>query len=247
MAIPVESTVGALVGERLGRLEVFERFGIDYCCGGSTPLVEACRLSGCDAQEVIAELEKSDQQAGNKQERDTTDWRNAPLVDLTDHIVAKQPEFMKKELPRIGDLLDKVLSAHGANHPELTSVGSVFSGLREEIEAHLAKEEQVLFPLVQAMEKSGAIPSRHCESVNNPIQVMEHEHDNAGEALRRLRELTADYTAPADGCPTYQALMAGLATMERDLHEHIHKENNILHPRAAALEASLLQAAAQES
>ena len=177
----------------------------------------------------------------------TTDWRAASLVDLTHHIVTKHHEFMKKELPRIGGLLDKVLSAHGANHPELTTVGTVFSGLRHEIEGHLAKEEQALFPMIQAMEVSGSVPSRHCGSVNNPIRVMEHEHDNAGEALRRLRELTSDYTAPDDGCATYQSLMAGLADMERDLHEHIHKENNILHPRAAELEATLLQTAAQES
>jgi regulator of cell morphogenesis and NO signaling len=247
MTIPLESSVGALVSERLGRLEVFENFGIDYCCGGSTPLAESCRLAGCDPQDVITALLESDQQASMKQEADATDWRTATLTDLTHHIVTKHHEFMKKELPLIGGLLDKVISAHGENHPELSEVGTVYAGLRQELEGHLVKEEQVLFPWIQAMEKTRAIPSRQGSSVNNPIRVMEHEHDNAGEALRSLRALTGDYAVPADGCATYQSLMARLADMERDLHEHIHKENNILHPRAAALEASLLNAAAMGS
>ena len=178
---------------------------------------------------------------------DATDWRTASLSALTNHIVDKHHTFMKRELPRLGEFMDKVLGAHGENHPELTEVASVFAALRLEIEGHLMKEEQVLFPMIQKMEITREVGSAHCGSVNNPIGVMEHEHDNAGEALRRLRVLTGDYTPPADGCPTYQALLAGLAAMERDLHEHIHKENNILHPRAARLETALLAAAQQES
>ena len=247
MSINLETSVGDLVSEQIGRIEVFEEYGIDYCCGGKTTLVEACRDAGCESQDVIAALKKSDQDAAVAQETDATDWRTASLSALTNHIVDKHHTFMKRELPRLGELMDKVLGAHGENHPELTEVASVFAALRLEIEGHLMKEEQVLFPMIQEMEITREVGSAHCGSVNNPIGVMEHEHDNAGEALRRLRALTGDYTPPADGCPTYQALLAGLAAMERDLHEHIHKENNILHPRAVSLETSLLDAAAQES
>ncbi len=247
MSINLETSVGDLVSEQIGRIEVFEEYGIDYCCGGKTTLVEACRDAGCESQDVIAALKKSDQDAAVAQETDATDWLTASLSALTNHIVDKHHTFMKRELPRLGELMDKVLGAHGENHPELTEVASVFAALRLEIEGHLMKEEQVLFPMIQEMEITREAGSIHCGSVNNPIGVMEHEHDNAGEALRRLRALTGDYTPPADGCPTYQALLAGLAAMERDLHEHIHKENNILHPRAARLETSLIAAAQQES
>ncbi|RKZ65594.1 MAG: iron-sulfur cluster repair di-iron protein, partial [Gammaproteobacteria bacterium] len=178
---------------------------------------------------------------------DTTDWRTATLTALTNHIAEKHHAFMKRELPRVGELMAKVLNAHGANHPELDEVARVFEALSLELGDHLMKEEQMLFPIIQEMEITREAGRSHCGSVNNPIGVMEYEHDNAGVALGRLRELTNDYTPPADGCPTYQALLAGLAAMERDLHEHIHKENNILHPRAVRLEVSLLAAAQQES
>jgi len=247
MPIDLQTSVGNLVSEQIGRLEVFETFGIDYCCGGKTTLMVACEAAGADPATVTAALVNSDTAATAADTVDTTDWRAATLNALTNHIVEKHHTFMKRELPRVGDFMAKVLSAHGANHAELAEVAEVYAGLRAEIEDHLKKEEQVLFPMIQEMEITREAGSSHCGSVNNPIGVMEHEHDNAGVALRRLRELTDDYTTPADGCPTYQALMAGLAAMERDLHEHIHKENNILHPRAAAYEASLLGAARQES
>ncbi len=247
MTIEPQASVGNLVSEQIGRLEVFEKFGIDYCCGGKTSLAAASEVAGCDLADVIAALSMNDEDAAAATSVDTTDWRAATLNALTNHIVEKHHTFMKRELPRVGDFMAKVLNAHGANHPELAEVAEVYAALRLEIEDHLKKEEQLLFPMIQEMEITREAGSSHCGSVNNPIGIMEHEHDNAGEALRRLRVLTDQYTAPADGCPTYQALMAGLAAMERDLHEHIHKENNILHPRAAELEASLLDAARQES
>lgn len=247
MSINPEKSVGDLASEQIGRIEVFEEFGIDYCCGGKTSLAEASRNAGCETQDLISALAKSDKDRATATEADTTDWRSSTLTELTSHLVETHHAFMKRELPRVDELMAKVVGAHGANHAELDEVARVYRGLRVEIADHLLKEEQMLFPMIQQMEITRAAGNTHCGSINNPIGVMEYEHDNAGAALGRLRELTNDYTAPADGCLTYQALMAGLAAMERDLHEHIHKENNILHPRAARLEASLLGATRQES
>ena len=247
MTINLDTSVGDLVSEKIARLEVFEEYGIDYCCGGKTTLAEACRNAGCEPQGVIVALMKADKDAAAVDKVDTTDWRTATLTALTNHIAETHHAFMKRELPRVGELMAKVLGAHGENHSELAEVASVYNALRLELEDHLLKEEQMLFPMIQEMEITREAGSTHCGSVGNPIGVMEYEHDNAGVALRRLRELTDQYTPPADACPTYQGLLAGLAAMERDLHEHIHKENNILHPRAIRLEASLLDATAQES
>ena len=233
-----KSPVGDLVAARLGRYKVFADFGIDFCCGGHRPLDEAARLAGHDAAAVIAELEAADAAAAGG-EVAGPDWRKASLAALTTHIEQTHHDYMKKALPRLAELMARVVEAHGGNHPDLIETAAVYGALRAELEDHLQKEEQVLFPMIRGMEASGSAAGLHCGSVNAPIGVMEHEHDNAGAALRRLRELTDDYTTPADACPTYQALLDGLAEMESDLHLHIHKENNILHPRAAELEARL--------
>ena len=239
MTTGTEKTVGTWVAERLGRHAVFAHYGIDFCCGGATPLAVACRDAGHDADEVLAALAADDRAAATRVDPGTADWTRVPLAALCDHIESTHHTFMKSILPRIAQLLDKVVDAHGTHHPELADVAGVFADLRGEISDHLAKEEQVLFPLIRRMETTGEVPRAHCGSVGSPIRVMEHEHDRAGEALRRLRELTGGYEAPADGCTTYRALMADLAEMESDLHLHIHKENNILHPRARRLEEDL--------
>jgi len=242
MAISIETTVGNLVAEGIHRARVFETYGIDYCCAGSTPLSTACRKAGCTPEDIATALEAADRAAAESGS-ETTDWRTASLATLIRHIVDTHHGFMKSELPRVADLLAKVRNAHERKHPDLAELEQVFGALRAEIEGHLEKEEQVLFPLIQEMETTRQAGSAHCGSVNNPIRAMEHEHDNAGVALERMRELTQNYTVPPDGCATYAALLDGLAAIERDLHEHIHKENNILHPRATRLEADLLATA----
>jgi len=247
MSIDLNTSVGDLVSEQIGRLEVFEAFGIDYCCGGKKSLLDACLAAGVASDKVSAALAQKDADIEAAKTVDTRDWREASLRALTDHIVETHHAFTKRELPRVGDLLAKVLSAHGGNHPELAEVSEIYYALRRELEFHMMKEEQVLFPMIQEMESGREAGNFHCGSLSNPIDVMEQEHDNAGAALRRLSELTDQYTPPADGCATYQGLMAGLSALERDLHEHIHKENNILHPRAMELEASLIASAQQRS
>lgn len=234
--LDAQSTVGQLVRERPNRARVFERLGIDYCCGGKLPLDDACRAKGLDLNRVLSELAGAD---GRASETDTEDWSTAPMSELADHIETVHHEYLRRELPRLERLVEKVDAAHGARHHELRELRTVYAGLKAELEEHMMKEERVLFPMIRHLEQATTLPRFHCGSVGNPIAVMEHEHDSAGAALASLRKLTGDYTPPADACNTFRAMLAGLAELESDLHLHVHKENNILFPRARDAEAAL--------
>ena len=216
---------------------MLERLGIDYCCGGDQSLELACRKAGRETGAVIAALLEAERPSAPEPEG--IDWRNETLEALTEHIERTHHSFMKRELPRAGELMAKVRLAHGERHPELAEMAAVLDGLAGEIGAHLLKEERVLFPMIRQMEATRLVGRLHCGSVTNPIAVMEHEHESAGIALRRLRELSRGYQPPEDACASYRALLDSLAGIERDLHVHIHKENNILHPRAEQLEIGL--------
>jgi regulator of cell morphogenesis and NO signaling len=234
--IEPNKTVGQLVAERPSRARVFERFGIDYCCGGKTALGEACAERRLDTQKIVAALREADSKAAAT---DDPDWTRAALSELIANILEKHHAYLQRELPRLAEIAVKVHEVHGARHPELADVRQTYNGLRAELEEHMMKEEQILFPLIKAMESSQTLEASHCGSVNNPIHVMKNEHDSAAAALARMRALTGDFTPPEDGCNTYRALLDGLAELEADLHQHIHKENNILFPRASELEAAL--------
>lgn len=233
----LDVTIGSLVTERISRSRVFERYGLDYCCGGKVALGEACKKKGLDCQEVLTALRESDV---NEKGVDSTDWRAASLTELANHIEATHHAYLNGELPRLSQLMEKVVNAHSKRYPDLVKVAETLEALREELTQHMAKEEQILFPLIRQIDSNGPIDF-HCGSVVNPIGVMEHEHNNAGQALDRLRSLTQDYQVPDKACNTYRALLAGLAELELDLHQHIHKENNILFSRAIALEQELMQ------
>lgn len=228
-------TVGELVRERPARARVFERLGIDYCCGGKMPLERACRAGGLDLARVLRELAEEDA----RPEVDPVDWSTTTMGALADHIEATHHAFLRRELPRLEHLAEKVTAAHADRHPELREVRAVLSGLKVEMESHMLKEERVLFPMVRLLDGATAPPQFPCGSVAYPIAAMEHEHDDAGAALARLRSLTGGYTPPADACNSYHALLDGLADLEADLHLHVHKENNILFPRACDAEAAL--------
>ncbi len=163
-------------------------------------------------------------------------WLTAPLTELCDHIEQTHHAFLHEQLPFITELLNKVVAAHGEHHPELADVRDTFRALREELEPHMFKEERILFPAIRKLETAGVPLSMPFGSVQNPIGVMEDEHAVAGEALRRMRMLTDDYQIPDDACGAYRGLLEILPRLESDLHEHIHKENNILFPRAIELE-----------
>jgi regulator of cell morphogenesis and NO signaling len=243
MSLALETPVGAIVAERPGRAHVFERLGIDYCCHGATSLGEACAERSLDVKRVVAELAESDLREMNETDGELN-FDAMVAGELADHIVETHHAFLRSELPRLSDLMKKVLAAHGERHSELSYLTDTFADMRQELEAHMIKEERVLFPLIKQLEAARAPFPMHCGTVENPIRVMEHEHETVGSALSRIRELTSNYHAPADGCASFRALYEGLARLESDLHLHIHKENNILFPRAALLETALWQAGA---
>jgi regulator of cell morphogenesis and NO signaling len=219
---------------------VLDSLGIDYCCGGSRSLSEACAAAGVPLVTAIGLLDQADTEPTTAEE---TDWSAAYLAALVDHIVEKHHTFLRKELPRLDSLIQRVTAAHGQRHPELLELSHVFAAMASELVSHMLKEEHVLFPAIKRLEARSlhdpAAPSGPFLGLEQPIKVMEDEHRSAGDALRRIRWLTGDFQPPADACNTYLALMAGLQALEADLHQHIHKENNILFPRASKLQASL--------
>jgi regulator of cell morphogenesis and NO signaling len=235
--LTAELTVGELAARLPGSVRVFEKHQIDFCCGGTIPLEAACARRGLNPAAVLEEIEA----ANAAPYAHTTDWQSAGLDVLLDHILSTHHKYMKTELPRLEGMLAKVTAAHGERHGDLLrSLAAVFAPMKEELDGHLMKEEMVLFPLIRSLELANQTgtpaPWSHCGSVRNPLRVMLMEHDSAGAALVRMRGLTGDYTAPRDACNTFLALYSGLEEMEADLHRHIHLENNILFPKALALE-----------
>jgi len=228
-----EKTIGEMVAQNPARARLFEKLGIDYCCGGKQSLEDACRARGLDAASVAQVLEALDETDGAGQEN----WSRRSLKDLIDNILSTHHAYLKRELPRLAEIVNKVATVHGGNHAELKDVRYTFSLLKAELDEHMMKEENILFPTIIAMETGGQGPL-HWGGIDRPIAVMEHEHDNAGRALATLRQLTADRRVPDDACNTYRVMLSSLAELESDLHEHISKENNILFPRAMDLARS---------
>jgi len=217
---------------------VFETLKIDYCCGGNQPLAQACASAGIDVDnvmEMLAEVTPSTSPV--------LDFQNLPLTELITHILETHHVFTKSEMDRLQLLADKVLAAHGGNHPELVHLEELVTRLCADLKPHMFKEEQVLFPYILAMTEAAAqkraVPFAPFGTVNNPVRMMMREHDTAGEILRELRGLTSDYTVPADACISYQTLYQALENFEKDLHQHIHLENNVLFPKALELENAL--------
>lgn len=220
MTIQDSQTVGELAARSLAVTRIFEDHGIDFCCGGSKPLAEVCREKQLDPAAVIAEIE-----AAGATPETQRDWTVAPLDALIDHIVRSHHGYLRQEFPRLTSWLGAVQRAHGERDGALLGeLGQVYGALREELELHMHKEEAILFPAIRRQEGW----------IGGPIAVMEHEHVIAGNALAALRRITGGYRPPEHACNTYRALFAGLEALEKDLHLHIHLENNILFPRAMA-------------
>lgn len=224
-----QRTVGELVAERPGRSRVFQSFKIDFCCQGGKTLSEACAQKGVSLATMIEQLEA--EEADNSPSGPNP--AELPPQELASYIVATHHEFLRRELPRLHAMSERVAHVHGGHTPSLVEVYSTFRGLFDELHNHMMKEEQILFPAITAMSAGGAAPM----PLDGPIACMLHEHDNAGEALATLHSLTNGYTPPVDACNTYRALFAGLADLEEDLHRHIHLENAVLFPAAERLAA----------
>ena len=230
-------TAGEWVTERPSRSRVFERFGIDYCCGGKRPLDAACSEAGHDLNDVLAALHESDACSAGEQD---VDWSQAKMADLVDHIVSTHHAYLRGELGRLAEMGAKVAAGHGDRHPELVTCQDVFTPLRAELSSHMDKEEQILFPMIKALEGAESVAEFHCGSIENPIAAMEDEHDSAGRALSKLRTLTHDYELPDEACNTYRVWLDGLRELEADMHRHIHKENSILFPKAIHHQAAIV-------
>ena len=215
---------------------IFEKLGIDYCCGGGKSLADACSAAGISVVEVLDSLNAALPVAASA----TKDWQELSQVELITHIVDKHHTFTREELVRLEALLAKVSGVHGQNHPELFQIQDQFGKLRGELEPHMLKEEGVLFPYIVRLEEAvvanQTLPPPPFGTVQNPVRVMVAEHDAAGYILRRMREASSDYVVPPDGCISYKTLYSALTELEVDLHQHIHLENNILFPRAVELE-----------
>ena len=218
---------------------VFEKLGIDYCCGGHKTLQEACTSANLSADEVLRSLASAESATAN---REDPDWNAQPLADLVAHIIAKHHKYTREEIARLGPLFDKVCSVHGKNHSELVRMREIFSGLEQELSSHMMKEEMILFPYIVRMEEARAgkapVVPPPFGTVQNPVAMMIHEHDSAGQALKTMRQASAGYVAPEDACARYRTLYTALEDFEADLHQHIHLENNILFPRAVEMEGS---------
>jgi regulator of cell morphogenesis and NO signaling len=229
-------TVREIALEQPSSIRVFERYGIDYCCGGRKPLDEACAAQNVAVDAVIAALEAA------ATEQPTEVWSGTSLENLIAHIVATHHAYVKSELPRLAVLASKVVNRHGATRQELPAIQTRLAQIDEELTQHLAKEEMVLFPYIVSLERAiaGGNPKPHgCfGAVANPIAMMTQEHEAAGKLLAEIRTLSRNFTTPEDACPTYHAFYDGLREFEQDLHRHIHLENNILFPQAIDLETS---------
>jgi len=229
LPLHADTTVSDLTRSIPGAARVFERHGIDFCCGGKRALREACSAVGVPVEEVVRELGES-----------RSDPADVPvpegLTGLIGHVLATHHAFEREELVRLCALSEKVARVHGGRRPELCEVAALCDELREDLEPHMLKEEQVLFPYLIELD-AGRAPGARFGSVANPIRMMSREHDRVGELLRKLSAVSGGYALPADACNSYRALYEGLAGLQADIHRHVQLENDRLFPQALALEA----------
>ncbi len=226
------TTLGDIVSRDFRAGAILDRYGLDYCCGGARTLAEGCEKRGVSVERVASELEALDPALREAPEQDP--------VALIDYIVSKHHAYVRDAMPAIQNHLSKVAAVHGARHPELPFVEAKFSKVADEMSLHMMKEERVLFPYIRALAEATAhgtpSPPDMFGTVQNPIRMMEIEHQEAGDGIAAVRELTHGYETPADACATYAMAMRELEAFEKDLHAHVHLENSVLFPRAVELE-----------
>ena len=230
-----ETTVGSIVAEDFRTAAVFHEFGIDFCCGGRRTLADACRERDVEPASVLSALSRSCSVPGIAPRFD--EWSPETLIG---YIVGTHHAYVRQAMPLLIAHTQKLAAAHGTRHPELHEVARLMQQVAGEMSSHMIKEEQILFPYIAAaaesVEHGTPAPASPFGSIDNPIAMMEAEHDAAGEAMASMRSLTGGFVPPPDGCTTYRVALQELEAFERDLHTHVHLENNILFPRARRLE-----------
>ncbi len=237
LTLKPDTTLAELVTAHPELASRFDALGLDYCCGGQQLLTDAVGAAGLDLDVITAELQATPLQAGADA---GPGWDG--IDGLVDHLEATHHAYLHDALPRLTALADKVAGVHGANHPELARVAELVHEMQEELEPHLRKEEQVLFPMIRELAAASAASEFPCGSLVDPIRVMLGEHDSVGELLASLRAATDQYRVPDDGCGSYHALYSGLAELEADTHLHVHKENNELFPLVLETERTMTAA-----
>ena len=223
----LDRTVGELVAERPGRSRIFQAAGIDFCCQGGRTVREACERKGLAPEPLVEQLEAELAQQPSLEENPA----QLPPAELAAYIVEKHHAYLWAELPRLYAMAARVAQVHGGHTPSLVELFDVFTALQEELASHMMKEEQILFPAVTMLSRG----ERATMPLDGPIDCMVHEHEEAGNLLAKIRQLTNDFHPPGDACNTYRALFSGLHELEDDLHRHIHLENAVLFPMAQAL------------
>ncbi|WP_064966998.1 iron-sulfur cluster repair di-iron protein [Tenacibaculum ovolyticum] len=234
-----EKTVADYVTENIKTAHIFKKHGIDFCCGGAISVKEACAKNNVDSKVLENELLKVD--AVKDVIEDYNKWE---LDFLMIYIENVHHTYVKESLPLISEYANKVAKVHGNHYTEVVKVNELFHTVANELISHMQKEEQILFPFIKKLVDAKKTEKKNVfapfGTVKNPIQMMEHEHENAGDIFKNIADLTNNYTPPKEACNTFKALYAKLDEFEKDLHQHIHLENNILHPKAIALEKKLM-------
>lgn len=234
-------TVGEIVSQNIEYAKIFYAHDIDFCCGGNVLLSDAVREKGISLEKIIEELETQINRSSLPQALNFDAWS---LDLLIDYVVKFHHNYIRTKGPEIYYLLEKVTNAHGETDKHLYEVKDLFKASLIDLDSHLGKEENILFPLVEEMLQASAeghkLPEFHCGSVQNPIRVMNQEHDDEGTRFRKISELTNAYTAPDYACNSYKLALEELKQFEENLHIHIHVENNVLFPKSIKLEDSLI-------
>ena len=235
-----ETKVREIALSNPGARHILEDAGVDYCCGGAKSLHDACLRANVPAEEILRRLHKNAEQF----EPGASPWASAPLAELTKHIRERHHQYVRKAIPRLRALLAKVREKHESNHRELVEIEKLFGEVAREMTMHMQKEEQILFPFIDSIERAAnggeTVETPFFQTVQNPIYAMMREHDSAGELLRQIGAASGGYRAPSNACASYQAAYQDLDEFERDLHLHVHLENNILFPRAVELESAVV-------
>jgi regulator of cell morphogenesis and NO signaling len=234
-----DETLGQIAAKDLRKAQVFKKYGLDFCCGGKKTVKEACAEKGLDVTKVEQELQQADKLPASR----PIPYGEWSLDFLADYIVNTHHSYVRKTLPDITAYAEKVMKVHGSHHPELLRINQLVGEINVELTTHLVKEEHVLFPyikeLVVAKKNTQPLHAAQFGTVQNPINMMEMEHELVGKNLEEIRQLSHNYLLPEDACASYSLLYRMLDEFEEDLHLHIHLENNILFPKALEIEKQL--------
>ncbi|MBI4930362.1 MAG: iron-sulfur cluster repair di-iron protein [Bacteroidetes bacterium] len=235
-----EPTVGELAARDYRKVEVFKKYGVDFCCGGKKSIANVCKEKGINQEQLEKELHIAET-ATELPSQNFSAWE---LDFLSEYIVNTHHKYVIQSMPLIFEFTQKISKVHSVQHPEVIEVAAIFVKVIDDLNQHMLKEENILFPYIKQLsesKKSGKAVAPTFGTVKNPIRMMEHEHDVVGELLGKIREVTGNYSIPADACNSFRYAYEKLQEFEEDLHQHIHLENNILFPKAIQLEEELIQ------